>query len=575
MNPRAVTPLLRIVALAMLAVGLLILPGCSSDSPSEPAPSGGTPPANPGGGTNFSITVTASPATLPAGSSDPALITVRVRQADGSAPAGGTTLVVTTTLGFLGTPGGPNNVPLVLNGGVANVQLFPPVTTAGTAVVQARLQNSVGQAQVVIREQDEFFIGFVSPAVGNPAGGDTVTINGGGFIAPVRVTFGGVNAQVLSVSGTRIRVRTPTSSSPSNQQNLVNVTVTNNVNGPDQATDTISGGFTYSPGGGETEIPTAFSVTPATGPNEGGTLLTIVGSGFEAPLQVLFGQGTDPGTFQGQEGEIRSITPTRLEVLTPAATGFGQNNQNASVDILFRNLDTGLASIATSVFRYGSEVLITSMGPGTSPYFGGVLVTIFGQGFDAPVAVELANFAQSVRSVTGTEIVVETVPIVTDSCDDVSGGVEVVNIETGDSATSGITFTYLVELFGPLVSSLSPTSGPQAGGTTVTVRGSNLRDAFVTFDGRPAAITSVSSDFSTLVIRTPFLPEESFLVAACDDNNDGTEGERFVPTAVNMTVVNRATTCDFDFPDAFVYAPSNSTCRGDTAPPPPPPPPGS
>lgn len=569
MNVRTTT-ILRFALLAIVGLCVLMLPGCSSDSPSEPAPTGGGGAGGGGGGgSNFTVTVTASPTILPAGGTDPSLIQVQVRQANGAPPANGTTVVVTTTLGSLGTPGGQNSVALSLTNGNGAIQLFPG-TSAGLASVQAQIQGSVGVARVEFREAETFFVSFIDPGVGLPAGGDTVTVNGGGFVAPVRVTFGGINAQVLSVSSNRIRVVTPPSPNPGNAQAVVNIVVTIGLNTPDQATDNLSGGFTYSPGG-ETEIPTVFSVTPSTGPNEGGTLVTLAGSGFQAPLQVVFGQGGSPDAFTGQEAEIRSVSPTRLEVLTPAATGFGQNNQNASVDVLVRNLDSGLASIRPSSFRYGSEVLITSVGPGSTPYFGGDLVTVFGQGFDAPVAVGLAGFAQSVRSVTGTEIVVETSAIVTDTCDDVSGGASVTNIETGDNAEiNQPIFTYLVELFSPVATFLDPTFGPQGGGTLVTIRGANLRDLLVTLGERPAEIISVNADFSEIEVRTPFLPTELLGEEACDDNNDGTAGTRYVPTAVDLQVVNRATTCQFSFPDAFVYNPSNSSCRGDTAPPPPP-----
>jgi hypothetical protein len=53
---------------------------------------------------------------------------------------------------------------------------------------------------------------------------------------------------------------------------------------------------------------------------------------------------------------------------------------------------------------------------------------------------------------------------------------------------------------------------------------------------------------------------------ACDDNGDGQQGERFVPTSVDVTVTNLGTGCDDTFEGGFTYNPTDTTCRGDAAP---------
>jgi len=555
--------------LALLLAGAVVLaPGCSSDSPSEPSQPTPQPPGG-GGGASFVITVTAVPGTIEAGGAESATIRVQVRRTDNNQPPpDGTTVVVATSAGNLGSPTGPSSAVIDLTGGVGAIPLFPPADP-GTAVVQAQLQGSVGQTTVEFAAPDTFFVAFVEPAVGSPQGGDQVTIHGSGFEAPVRVLFGAGNAQVVSVSSSQIRVITPPSPAAGNQQSVVAVSVTINVNEVEEATDTLAGGFTYSPGG-STQVPAVFSVTPGAGPNEGGTVVVITGEGFSAPVQVIFGQGT-PDNFQGQEAQIRSVTSTRIEVLSPAALGFGQDNQNQTVAILVRNLGSGLASVRPSAFQYGTPVLITSVGPTIVPYFGGVLVTIFGQGFDAPVAVSLGGIAQPATSVTGTEIVVATQAITTNNCADVTGGVGVVNLETGDGDEADVDFTYRVEAFTPVIFGINPPSGPQAGNTLVTITGSDLRSPRVEFGGRPAVVTTVAADGSSVTARTPFLPDEALRTEACDDNMDGTQGQRFLSTAVDVTVINRDTTCEDTFEDGFVYNPTNTTCRNDVGPPPPPP----
>src|SRR4051812_30969692 len=54
------------------------------------------------------------------------------------------------------------------------------------------------------------FVSTVTPNTGTQAGGTAVTIKGSGFVAPVRVRFGGVDATSVTVGGTTtITCRTP------------------------------------------------------------------------------------------------------------------------------------------------------------------------------------------------------------------------------------------------------------------------------------------------------------------------------------------------------------------------------
>lgn len=546
----------------LLAVALLAVAGaCSTDSPTAPERPPGTPPDGGGGGsTGFNVTVTADPPSVAAGSDDPVVITVRaVRSDNGQPAANGTLAVVNAARGAFGAPDGPQSVTVELINGTAQVAFFPPVDEAGTVAVQATVAGDRAQVTIQIQGTATFFVSHVEPASGSPRGGDRVTIIGNGFEEPVRVLFGGTNAVVQSVSPTRIVVRTPPSPEPVTETTTVAVTVTINVNEEDQASDTITGAFTFRPGGTDIQQPAIFSVTPTTGTNEGGTQVSILGEGFQSPVQVEFCNG------DCVEAEVLSVTSNRLEVRTPSATGFGAILRDSPADIRVTNLNSGLSVVREDAFRYGTEVRITSVGPNRVPYFGGELVTIFGQGFRGPVAVGLAGWSQPTNSVTGTEIVVRTVGIAPGECQDVEGPVSVVNIDTG-AGDEALTFIWLVEQFAPVVFGVNPTSGPQGGGTSVTIRGDFLLSPRVTIDGRPAEVLSTSGDGSQIVVRTPFLPNEGLNTEPCDDNADGTSGVRFVPTAVDVRVVNAATTCDTSVPDGFVYIPSDTSCRNDVGP---------
>jgi hypothetical protein len=554
--------------LALLSLALIV-GACSSDSPTEPSPA---PPPAPGGGGGgqFSIVITADPPTLQVGGNEATTIRVRVRRLDNNqVPPNGTSIVVSTNLGSFNNLGsGIQQVVGTLLSGEVQLLLFPPSDEGGTAVIQAQLEGSVGQLAVQIQGDAAFFLSFVQPNVGNPGGGEEVTITGGGFVEPVRVTFDGQVAQVLNVTFNTIRAVSPASvvAVPTNSTRSVPVTVTVNANQAGQASDTLVGGFTYARGG-SIQQPVITSVSPRTGTNDGGTPVTISGEGFQSPVQVLFGQGLTPTTFQGVEATVQSVSENQIVVVTPPARAFGQNNLNQTVNILVRNLGNGFAGIEPSAFQYGTPVLITSFAPGQVSSSGGTVVTIFGQGFDEPVAVGLADIGQTVLSVTGTEILVRTVAVEIDNCTDVAGPISVVNIESGDGASIPGPFVFRAPQ--PVIAGVQPNFGGEVGNTQVTITGVNFVPPLrVLFGDQAGTVISVSPDGTSIVVRTPAF-SGPFNTQACDDNNDGTVGERFVNTAVGVQVINLGTDCFDEFTGGFTFRPFDLSCRGDQAPAPP------
>jgi hypothetical protein len=201
-------------------------------------------------------------------------------------------------------------------------------------------------------------------------------------------------------------------------------------------------------------------------------------------------------------------------------------------------------------------------------------VVIQGQGFDEPVAVSIAGVGgQPVISVTGTQVVFRTTGVDITSCGDVSGAVSLVNIETGEGAT-GPVFTFRVPR--PLITGVSPSSGPQAGNTLVTITGGGFQDPVrvrfcrggTCFSG---TIVAVSED--EIDVRTPGVTNDVLETEPCDDNADSTLGERFIRTAFDVEVVNLVSGCEDAFDGAFTFVPTDASCRNDVGPPPPPPPP--
>lgn len=397
-------PSLLVGMVLLSLVGLML--ACSSDSPSEPRQDPPPPPGTGGGGSgDFSVTLNVNPGSTEVESETPVEIRVSIRNRNtGAPPANGSTAVVSATLGGLNAPGGPTQIAVTLINGEARV-LFFPGSVAGNAVIQAQFQGSAAQAVIELLARANFFLSFLEPAVGK--GGDVVTIHGGGFARPVRVTFDGNPGRVLGVTPNRVRVEAPASPSPlgPNESLTVTVSVTIRQGEQTQEADSLSNSFTYQPGGSSRPQPVVLAVDPPSGPNAGGTRVTILGDNFEAPVRALFG---------GVEGFIESVTPTRVIARTPSATALGIDNRGQTVNVTVINVASGFEATLPLGFTYEDQVFfIRDVTPRMGPQAGGTQISITGEGFFDPVRVEIGDFVASVLSVTPTEIIAVT-PAVTD-----------------------------------------------------------------------------------------------------------------------------------------------------------------
>ena len=575
------------------AAGLLLAAaGCSSDDPTSPD-TGGGPGVPPGGGVGtgtWSITVTADPPvlTLPAvGSTDApptSFVTVRVRGSNGAAPPTGTTVLVSFTLGTISgnlcTVNATNGTAICELVAGATSFTFTP-TAAGTAVITARLEASSGQTTILINAPGEvapFVLSHAQPGIGDPAGGEEVRIFAADgsrpFEAPVTVTFGGVNAVVLGVNAGVIRVRTPARPGLSpGETATVDVTVTNAAGTIDQAIATLAGGFTYAFGNTVVQ-PQIFSVSPLEGPYEGNTRVTVNGTGFQTPVQLIFAFGTVE-----LEATLESVTSSQIVARTPDARPFiGSGDPTATISAQIRvvNQLSGSQATAAQPFFYGPGIRITSVNPNRLDFAGGDRVVVIGHGFDEPLTVTVGGVIQSLISVSGTEIIFNSTGFANIACDAQPPATLVVtNHEGGASDDFGI---FIVGPTSPVVAGVSPNS--RTVGQTTTVSGQNfppLGDVRVAFGGSggsggsSAAISSASPTSILVTVPSP-PPGFVFNTEACDGNGDGIPGgTRPVETPMDVTVTNLDTGCFDVLPNGLSLVPTSTTCTGDTSTPPPPP----
>ena len=225
--------------------------------------------------------------------------------------------------------------------------------------------------------------------------------------------------------------------------------------------------------------PTITAVSPAFGLATGGDTITITGTNFRSPVRVLF----DFGGGVVKEGFVCStcVTPTSITVVSPKVDlGAGQTLPATIVVINEAGTTSEVRVSATTPFTFRVAQLtpsLTTVSPDSGPIGGGTRITIFGEGFEAPVQVSFgksSTFAQmQVISVTFNQIIAIT-PTARDVNPDGSGvlvgpvDLRVININSNKSATLTAAFRYTPAM---QITGARPLAGTALGGTDVTIDG--------------------------------------------------------------------------------------------------------
>src|SRR5262249_45314080 len=133
--------------------------------------------------------------------------------------------------------------------------------------------------------------------------------------------------------------------------------------------------YTYLP------VPSVLSLTPSSGPSSGGTVVTVLGSGFTSTTDVMFGSIGASSFTVVSDGEIRVTSPAY-----PSSGG-------AVVDV--RGTTLGGPSVGgTSVISPADRFTYTppppsifSVNPSAGPTAGGTYVYFSGIGFTGTTSV--------------------------------------------------------------------------------------------------------------------------------------------------------------------------------------------
>ena len=352
------------------------------------------------------------------------------------------------------------NVQKVTFGGIAaasfvvnsptRITAVTPVKSAG--IVDVLIETAGGN--VVLGRSFTFAnpsITSITPNTGIISGGTSIVIAGTNLTGATEVLFGLIPATSFVVNS----ANQITAVAPSGDTGEVEVSITTPLG---KVTSTQK--FRY-------VAPAINSVTPSSGPINGGTIVVITGSNLSGVSAVSFGGIPAQSFTVNSSTQITAVTPVR------ASAG------PVAIEI---TLATGTVN---STYTYIAAPTITSISPSSGSTSGGLSILITGTNFSGVSSVTFGGTkAQSFTVNSETQITAVT-PVK-------SSGVANVQVTTaGGIATSPLAFTYTA----PTITSLSPTSGPTAGDTVITISGSNLLGTTaVTFGGTNAkSFTVISS----------------------------------------------------------------------------------
>ncbi len=339
---------------------------------------------------------------------------------------------------------------------------------------------------------------------GSVGGGNTVTLYGNYFNGSYQVNFGCATATPNVISNTEIQVTAPPAS-----YSLLGA-CTSALDGPEQVqlNVTNSAGTSNSVTYTYANTPSISDVSPHGGSIGGGTSVWICGNNLQSIQAVSF--GGSPATVTGGPntygplaydpcGQWQWVTDQAIQV----TTGASPNNGNDHVWVQVTNA-AGMPSNqfednSDGDYTYANAPVIYSCVSPSSGYCGGSVgggntVTLYGKYFTYSTTVNFGCATATPNVISDTEIQVTAPPAsysVLGACTSALDGPEQVGLnDTNPVGTSNsVTYTYANT---PSISDISPHNGPDSGGTSVWICGSNLQ-----------YIKSVSFGSSTITFGSP------------------------------------------------------------------------
>jgi pro-kumamolisin-like protein/IPT/TIG domain-containing protein len=424
---------------------------------------------------------------------------------------------------------GPQN-----GAGPANVIVTLKTTDATSATGSASVFQYVN---IGVTHQVTPGVTGVVPVAGSQSAPGKTTILGSGFTGATSVTFGGVPATSFTVLNSNVITATPPSytahpacaplpatgvyagENAANDICQVQVRVFNSHGGspiaaikpPDEGAITLNSlGVLVPPAGCGCEIqqapteydyaptPTITSISTSTGAanlasERGGTLITVHGTGLD-PLTIDWADFGPAASGNSVVTNFVSMTGTEMQVIAP---GEALTTDRVRLPFSVKSLAGQSGSLPVS---YAGLPKVTSVdvargrkldGIGGAADTGGTPIKISGRGFSGQLIAPVEFTDSRSPFSLGTQYSLTVASDTAVATQTVGQNPALVDVQlctaTGCSKTSKADRLYLYPPGIARVGSVTPASGPAAGGTKVTISGGNLGCPLAVFFGKVKA----------------------------------------------------------------------------------------
>ena len=245
----------------------------------------------------------------------------------------------------------------------------------------------------------------------------------------------------------------------------------------------VSGAVAVLITGSASTTPTVTGVSPGSGPVSGGTSVTVTGSNFTGVTAVKFGATAATG--------VTVNSAISLTATAPAGSA-------GTVDVTVTASGGTSATSSADRYTYVASPTVSGVSPTSGPTGGGTSVTITGTNLTGASAVKFGATAATGVTVTSATSVTATSPAGSAGAVDVT-----VTTPGGTSSTSPADqFTYVASTV-PTVTNVSPVSGPVAGGTSVTITGTNFTGVSAVKFGATASSSVTVNSTTSLTATAP------------------------------------------------------------------------
>jgi hypothetical protein len=195
------------------------------------------------------------------------------------------------------------------------------------------------------------------------------------------------------------------------------------------------------------EAATVSELSPGVGPVAGGTTVTFTGTELEYVTGVKFGGAGAT--------KVTDLSPSSLSAVTPANSG---SVQVILIDDLGQETDAGS-------YTFSPHPAITKISEKKGPAAGGTKVVITGTGLAEVTQVLFGSTPGRIESTAATSMTVVSPP-------STAGSYDITVVSSGGQ--SEVVAKAVFDFERPTVTAVSPSSGPLAGGTSVTITGTGF-----------------------------------------------------------------------------------------------------